>query len=56
MSIQFHAVGIAGLMFSHPIPVAIRETVERDGFVFMDVRPNGLPHLVEVPAASNVEI
>jgi uncharacterized protein (TIGR00290 family) len=42
---EFHTVAIAGPMFSHPIPVAIGETVERDGFVFTDVTPKGsLPH------------
>jgi uncharacterized protein (TIGR00290 family) len=42
---EFHTVAIAGPMFSHSIPVAIGETVERDGFVFTDVTPKGsLPH------------
>ncbi|MGA2973948.1 MAG: hypothetical protein ABSF77_01415 [Spirochaetia bacterium] len=34
---EFHTMAIAGPMFSSPIPVAIGETVERDGFVFTDV-------------------
>ena len=42
---EFHTMAIAGPMFSHPIPVAIGETVERDGFVFTDVTPKAsLPH------------
>jgi diphthamide synthase (EF-2-diphthine--ammonia ligase) len=34
---EFHTVAITGPMFSYPIPVAIGETAERDGFVFTDV-------------------
>ena len=42
---EFHTVAIAGPMFSHPITVAIGETVERDGFVFTDVTPTASsPH------------
>jgi uncharacterized protein (TIGR00290 family) len=42
---EFHTVAIAGPMFSHPIAVAIGETVERDGFVFTDVTPTASsPH------------
>jgi uncharacterized protein (TIGR00290 family) len=36
---EFHTVVSAGPMFREPIPVAIGEVVERDGFVFADVIP-----------------
>ena len=34
---EFHTFCYAGPMFSRPIPVTTGETVERDGFVFVDV-------------------
>ncbi len=34
---EFHTFVHAGPMFSHPIPIAVGEVVERDGFVFADV-------------------
>lgn len=36
---EFHTVVSAGPMFDKAIPVAIGETVEREGFVFADVIP-----------------
>jgi uncharacterized protein (TIGR00290 family) len=38
---EFHTVVSAGPMFSRPIPVAIGDIVERDGFVFADAIPAG---------------
>jgi uncharacterized protein (TIGR00290 family) len=35
---EFHTFAYSGPMFSDPIPVAVGEIVERDGFVFADVR------------------
>jgi uncharacterized protein (TIGR00290 family) len=35
---EFHTFVYAGPMFSHPIPVELGEIVERDGFVFADLR------------------
>ena len=35
---EFHTFASAGPMFSRPIPVEEGETVERDGFVFTDLR------------------
>ena len=35
---EFHTIVTAGPMFSRPIPIAIGETIERDGFVFTDFR------------------
>jgi uncharacterized protein (TIGR00290 family) len=35
---EFHTFVCAGPMFSHPIPVQLGEIVERDGFVFADLR------------------
>jgi uncharacterized protein (TIGR00290 family) len=35
---EFHSFVYAGPMFSEPIPVETGEVVERDGFVFADVR------------------
>ena len=35
---EFHTVAYAGPMFRHPIPVESGEVVERDGFVFADVK------------------
>ena len=35
---EFHTCVSAGPMFSEPVPVEVGETVERDGFVFTDVR------------------
>lgn len=36
---EFHSFAWAGPMFAADIPVAIGEIVERDGFVFADLRP-----------------
>jgi uncharacterized protein (TIGR00290 family) len=36
---EFHTFVSAGPMFSAPIAVAVGEVVEREGFVFADVRP-----------------
>ena len=35
---EFHSVAYAGPMFQEPIPIESGEIVERDGFVFADVR------------------
>lgn len=35
---EFHTCVSAGPMFAHPIPVEVGETVQRDGFVFADLR------------------
>lgn len=35
---EFHTVAYAGPMFREPIPIESGEVVERDGFVFADVR------------------
>ena len=35
---EFHSVAYAGPMFHEPIPIESGEIVERDGFVFADVR------------------
>jgi len=35
---EFHTFVYAGPMFSHPIPVQVGDIVERDGFVFADLR------------------
>jgi diphthamide synthase (EF-2-diphthine--ammonia ligase) len=40
---EFHTAVTAGPMFAAPIPVAIGETVERDGFVFTDIIPSQVP-------------
>ena len=34
---EFHSFAWSGPMFSRPIPIAIGETVERDGFIFTDL-------------------
>lgn len=36
---EFHTFVTAGPMFRHEVPVVIGETVERDGFVFTDLKP-----------------
>ena len=36
---EFHSFAYAGPMFEQPLAVATGDTVERDGFVFFDVRP-----------------
>jgi len=38
---EFHTFVHAGPIFAAPIPVAVGETVERDGFVFTDLLPAG---------------
>jgi diphthamide synthase (EF-2-diphthine--ammonia ligase) len=35
---EFHSAVYAGPMFREPIPIESGEVVERDGFVFADVR------------------
>jgi diphthamide synthase (EF-2-diphthine--ammonia ligase) len=40
---EFHTFCHAGPMFQRPIPAAPGEVVERDGFVFADVRPGANP-------------
>jgi uncharacterized protein (TIGR00290 family) len=35
---EFHTFAHAGPMFSAPIPIAVGEIVERDGFIFADIR------------------
>lgn len=35
---EFHTFACAGPMFRAPVPVAVGETVERDGFVFTDLQ------------------
>jgi diphthamide synthase (EF-2-diphthine--ammonia ligase) len=45
---EFHTFVIDGPMFDRPLDVAVGEVVERDGFVFCDVLPNGVP--LEQPA------
>ncbi|KMN83615.1 uncharacterized protein (TIGR00290 family) [Chromobacterium alkanivorans] len=36
---EFHSFAWDGPMFLHPVPHAVGETVERDGFVFTDLLP-----------------
>ncbi len=36
---EFHTFVTAGPMFSHPLSVSVGPTVERDGFVFTDLKP-----------------
>ena len=36
---EFHSFAWDGPMFAHPVPVRGGEVVERDGFVFADLRP-----------------
>jgi uncharacterized protein (TIGR00290 family) len=40
---EFHSFVHAGPIFSRPIAVEAGETVEREGFVFADLRPRGGP-------------
>ena len=35
---EFHTVAIAGPMFARPLEVEVGETVDRERFVFIDVR------------------
>ena len=39
---EFHTFAFDGPVFSHPIQVMPGETVERDGFVYADLLPDGL--------------
>ena len=36
---EFHSFAFDGPAFTHPVPVHVGETVERDGFVFTDLLP-----------------
>jgi diphthamide synthase (EF-2-diphthine--ammonia ligase) len=48
---EFHTFVTDGPGFAQPLDVTIGETVERDGFVFTDVRPaSGLPTCAPDPA------
>ncbi len=38
---EFHTYAYQGPMFRQPIPVEVGPVVERDGFIFADVRPAG---------------
>lgn len=38
---EFHTFVVEGPMFRRAVPVTVGETVERDGFVFTDLRPDG---------------
>ena len=38
---EFHTFVTAGPMFRGEVPVTVGETVERDGFVFTDLKPEG---------------
>jgi len=38
---EFHTFVTEGPMFRHEVPVTVGETIERDGFVFTDLRPGG---------------
>ena len=40
---EFHSFVTAGPMLSHPIKVAVGDTVERDGFAFADLMPDVKP-------------
>jgi diphthamide synthase (EF-2-diphthine--ammonia ligase) len=40
---EFHSFAWDGPMFARPIPVDLGEVVERDGFVFADLLPEGQP-------------
>jgi hypothetical protein len=37
-AVTFHTFVTSGPMFSHPIDVTLGEVIERDGFVFADLR------------------
>lgn len=37
---EFHTFVWGGPVFRHPVPVSVGPIVERDGFVYCDVRPN----------------
>ncbi|HVB98528.1 MAG TPA: ATP-binding protein [Candidatus Dormibacteraeota bacterium] len=40
---EFHTFASAGPMFHSPIPIAVGEVVERDGFLFADLLPASAP-------------
>ena len=42
---EFHTFCHAGPMFARPLPIRVGERVERDGFWFADVLPEGMPQL-----------
>ena len=39
--VEFHSFAYEGPMFQWPVPVAVGDIVERDGFVFADLVPRG---------------
>jgi uncharacterized protein (TIGR00290 family) len=41
---EFHSFAFAGPMFQHTLAISVGETVQRDGFVFTDIR-----HLMSAP-------
>ncbi len=41
---EFHTFACAGPMFRRPLPINVREIVERDGFVFADLVPEAQNH------------
>lgn len=47
---EFHTVVVGGPMFARPIGVEVGELVEREGFVFADVRPVGASGSENAPA------
>ena len=46
---EFHTFAYAGPMFAHPIDVESGEVVERDGFLFADLRQAASAHLPRPP-------
>ena len=38
---EFHTFAYAGPMFRHPVDIQAGDIIERDGFVFADLRPDG---------------
>jgi len=48
---EFHTFAFAGPMFNHPVPIAVGEIVEREGFVYADVLPS--PATSHETAAAN---
>jgi len=48
---EFHSFVYDGPMFSKPIPVAVGEIVDRDGFFFADILPK-----IETPASTDISL